>query len=250
MPFADLETLALADYLAHEARIEGPWLFLHLPATGGTRLSAALEARMQPFRRIEPRSGAVTEFLCDLARAPHPAAALRSNWAVSESLRVGRPDLRLVTLLRDPVARVQADYQARLAQGGDFGQRFPDLIRWAETPGAQDVQADHLVGKAANPSPETVIDRLRQGFAFVGLTELLPQSLAAILAAMGRARPPEPARPEPAWPEPAWPDPVLQALDPLPDRLAAMIREMNPLDQAAYDYVRTVLRRHGAPGFA
>jgi len=250
MPFADLETLDLTEYLARHREDTSLWVFLHIPVTVDDSFIGTLGARMRPYRNLfiqDPDPGKSHEqkladlmdgFLADLDRQPCRAASGHLPWNYLDPLRAARPDLRVVTFLRAPDERVIADYRYQSSPAhpphNDFVARFPSLEDYARDPASQETMTTFLWGTDGRPTMEALIDHIRLNFAFVGLIEAYAPSCAAIFTAMGQPGP------LPDW-TPPEPDPsVSQAL-------RDEIRALNPLDQVAYDYVRTILRRHDLP---
>jgi hypothetical protein len=244
LPFADLETMALADYLTREAARPGLWYYIDIPQTAGRAIPAALSQGMRPYRNLftqdpdpsrshEAKMGDVLDgFLGGLTAAPCRAASGHTPWHMLDALRAALPDLRIFTMLRQPEERVIADYLYQCSAAHppheSFQAQFPRLEDYIDHPSSQETMTTYLYGKGPRPTPEALIDHLGRGFAFVGLADRAEFSLAQVFGAMGRTAP---------------------AFDPPPaadvsQDLRALIRRANPLDQVAYDYVLTMLRRH------
>jgi hypothetical protein len=253
VPFADLETMSLPDYIAQEAAKDSFWFFLHIPKTAGSSFSTELAAKLQPYYNIHVDHADTTrsyhDKIADAANGfveahkatPFGSASGHLLWWHLDPIRAAIPDMRFVSILRDPVARVVSEFRYQRTPVHplykEFIETYPTLESYASSAGAQDVISNFLYGRRPVPTKDQLIEHLRTKFAFVGLLEMYPISFTSIFACMGHPglRPTEHQRK------------TTEANDnsvTMTPQLREMIKEANPLDQAAYDHVRTVLIRH------
>ncbi len=246
MPFADLNSIAMADYIAREAARPGLWYYIDIPQTAGRAIPAALSAGMRPYRNLftqdpdpnrshEAKMGDVLDgFLSGLTAKPCRSASGHTPWPMLDALRAALPDLRIFTMLREPAERVVADYTYQCSSAHPpheaFLAQFPRLEDYIDHPGSQETMTAYLLGKTQAVTPEALIDHLGRRFTFVGLVDHAGFSLEQIFGAMGR--------PAPAFTPPPRAD--------LSEDLRDRIRRANPLDQVAHDHVLGLLQRHGA----
>lgn len=254
MPFADLETMELDDYLAREAQTESLWYFLHIPKTAGSSFSSELAARMRPYRNVHvdytrtdltaeaQMPERVSAFVREMEERRFKSASGHTSWDQLEPLRRAPFSSRFVTFLRSPEARVISDYRYQRTEmhppHAAFIREFPTLESYVENRVSQNKMARYLMGrKMRDITPEDLIAHIGQAFTFIGLVEMYPLSFTSIFTAMGHPKvaPVEHKRktPDTASTEVA-----------LTPALKARIRDVNALDQAAFDHVRAVLMRH------
>jgi hypothetical protein len=225
---------------------EGLCLFVHVPKTAGTSLRAELARLLRPDANIvvdytdtdrsfhERMDEAVARFL-----APGPARPPRfaSGHILERHVRrisAARPGTRLVTFLRDPVARVVSDYRyqrsPRHPVHAEFAARVPDLASYIDLRWEANKMAQHLVPAELVQAgdPARCVDFVMRHYAFIGVQEFYALSFRALTALLGA---------------PGWPsirenvngeDPSERAV---PDELAARIRAANALDDAIYQHV-------------
>ena len=253
LPFADLATMSLPDYIAREAAQDTMWFFLHIPKTAGSSFATELSTRMKPYRNVhvdynnpavpasQQMAGVVEGFAAEMQVKPFRSASGHVPWHLFETIQAARPDTRVVTFLRNPEARVISDYRYQRTPMHppyrEFIAQFPTLESYAESPQSHNKIAKFIYGRGRNPSAAELIAHIGRAFTFVGLVEMYPLSFNAIFAAMGQPglRPAEHKRKTPDTKDTAFE---------LTDTVKALIRETNQLDQAAFDYVRGILARH------
>ncbi len=254
MPFCDLETMSLRDYVAREqAKVEGLWFFLHIPKTAGSSFSTELPNHLIPYRNVEvdytdhSRSfddklvHALEVFVSDMNWTSYRSASGHLPWELTSRLLHAHPSTRVISFLRDPVARVVSEYRyQRTPVHPDyhaFCARFDSLKSYVQWSGSQNQMTHFLFGSGHVPSPDELIQHLGRNFTMLGLVEMYPLSFHAIFSCMGY---PDLA---PTEFQRRTSDTKDNKVDLTPD-MVAMILEANHLDVAAYNYVRDVLIPH------
>jgi hypothetical protein len=253
VPFADLETMSLPDYVAQEAAKESMWFFLHIPKTAGSSFGAELAIHAAPHRSFviggpdqtlthhQKVTLAVDKLIETMVQEPVRAAQGHIPWQQTQRILAARPGTRVFSFLRDPEARVISAYRYQRtrmhSQHKDFIAQFPTLQSYIESPESQNMMSIFLWGEREFPSPDELVQHVRMNFTFIGLVEMYLLSYASIFAMMGNpdARPTEYKR--------KTPDTRETEVSITPE-LREMIRETNRLDQTVYDYVSGVLGRH------
>lgn len=253
MPFADLESMSLSDYIAQEAAKDSFWFFMHIPKTAGSSFSSELASKMRPYRNIhvdytrtdvsttDQMGGVIADFVTEMKTKEFRSASGHVVWGHYETLRAARPDCRVVTFMRDPIARVISDYRYQRTPmhppHQEFMKEFPTLESYVASPASQNKTTLFMTGSRDALSPEELIARIGQEFTFIGLLEMYPLSFSSIFGCMGHKglMPTEHKR--------KTPDTKDTQVEVTP-AMREMIREVNQMDQAAYSYVQTVLRRH------
>lgn len=251
MPFKDLETRTLADYLdAERTRAGDFWLFMHIPKTAGSSFSAELSSRLSPYKNIhgdyENRNMPLSYQLEQAAKrfvAEQPAAQFASAsghlpFEFAGLLRDAIPQTRLITFLRTPESRVISDYRYQRTPMHppyrEFIKKYPDIESYIETTSEQNKMTRFVTGRHRTPDEAEVIAHLRENFSFVGLLEMYPMSFSIAFDLMGHPglTPTEHAR---KTPDTAETDVTIT------EEVRSLIRKCNRVDQAMYDYVRSVL---------
>lgn len=156
------------------------------------------------------------------------------------------------TILRDPARRVVSLYNyvaaSDLPAHRAIAADHPTLESFLDHPWARDAQAAFLLGDVppAEDPQAALVARLGCDFAAVGLAERFDESVVLIASTFGwrldrRVSPRNVGRPSSG---------CLRFED-LDDRLVGRIREVNRLDQLAYDFVRDAFdaRCAAVPGF-
>lgn len=240
------------------------WLFVHVPKTAGSSLAAELAALLPPYRSIhidhadrarsaaERYDEATAAFLAEQARAPARSASGHVQFRQVGAILRALPGTRLVTMLREPVARLVSDYLYQRSPmhplAAEMRARVPDFAAFVELPGQRNRIARHLLpprlvreGDAA-----AAADFLLRRYAFVGVQErygLCFRALTALLCGRPHRPSAEPRRVnEAAAEERAAVREALRA-----PALRARIAALNGLDLGLHAAVAAGWERIAAP---
>jgi hypothetical protein len=108
--------------------------------------------------------------------------------------RLGRP-CSYITFLREPLARILSHYAHHRNRPEDPWHRVAmtcSIVEWADrVPHAHNVQVQFVAGRHGAPDVETLETALQNlpGFAVVGLTDRVEESVAVMARGLGLARP-------------------------------------------------------------
>lgn len=248
--FGELRTKSLGNYLAG-FRGRGLLFFMHIPKTAGSSLSADLREALPPYRNLDVDFHRTDIPVADRLRAAVDAFATADEvndfasasghipFALAGPILRARPDLRMVTILRDPVARVVSDYRYQRTEMHpphlQFRARFPTLESYVEHPVSQNKMTTFVAGQ--NITEQQMLNRVEQAFAFIGLLEFYDFSVSTLFALAGRASPSTGRHLR------RTPDNAETAVT-LTPCLERRIIETNSLDRALYCHVRTILLPH------
>ena len=200
---AGLTTAAYID--AGRDRPDSLWFFLHVPKTAGSSFREELASRLQPDVNIfitydDPTvthdallDRAMCKFL-DPANGAWPRFASGHLYRSHiERLRHVRPDVKLITMLRDPVARLISDYRYQRTPAHppyrQFIEAFPDFASYLACKPEQNKMHHYLSRYPGQPVDE-VIDEVEREFTFVGTQEAYEFSCRALFALLGRMEAP------------------------------------------------------------
>jgi len=185
------------------------WLFVHVPKTAGSSMTAEAESILQPSFNIDidhtdttrtyqvKFDAAVQDFVAQHAQRQFRFCTGHINARQVEMIRAGIPDVRAFTMLRNPLARLVSDYRYQRSKMNTAREHFiattPDFATY--------VARKHVHNKISlNLAPREMVlagnvagcvDYIMNAYAFVGLQEMYPMSLRALTTLMGEARQPE-----------------------------------------------------------
>jgi hypothetical protein len=256
MGVARLTQGSLEGFIRSHAAPDALWLFLHIPKTAGSSLSAELNEIRPPYRNIHLAeedyrrtdvSGAafwrlldrhIDAFLADDRRIRYRSAS--GHMLAPQALRIAGavPGTRLFTFLREPVARVVSDYRYQLSREhpahAAFAAQYPTIESYLPTAEANKMHR-HLALHPREPVDE-LVDRVGETFAFVGIVEMYPYSFNVLTRLFGDNRMPH-RRERVAGPE-------TRAAVAMTAALEARIAEINGRDLAIYRHFRRLLGAH------
>jgi hypothetical protein len=189
LPFRHLRRLSLDQYIKAETDPEALWLFLHVPKTAGSSFSSELSALRPPYRNIhidyhnrsEPFADqlqrAVDTFIADAKHVRFRSASGHLELQHARQISDAIPGCKLVTLVRDPVARIVSDYRYQRTGAHppyrEFIAKHPTLMSYVASRGAQDKMFGYLSGDKTL-SFEKGYRSILETFAFIGLVEHYP----------------------------------------------------------------------------
>lgn len=251
MSLAGLLDGEVAEYLSREADRPGAlWLFIHIPKTAGSSFRAELASRLKPDRNIvvdyedeatpfhERLQAVVQSFADSLEQQPVRFASGHIFRSHAAFIAQRHPDLRAITMLRNPVARVVSDFRyARTPKHPpyrEFIRQFPRFEDYVNSPASQNKIHEFLRRSPAD-TPEQVILDVERTFSFIGVTEMYYLSCRVLFALLGDTRNPSvyERRTE------ASEDNEIADLEQLTPR----IRVLNAKDVAIYDHFHNLLKQ-------
>lgn len=230
------------------------WFFLHVPKTAGSSISAELNELVAPYRNVHLEEahyrrtdltgeafwaqldGAIDRMIADDRTMRFRSASGHMLAPQAERIRAAIPRTKLVTFVRDPVARVVSDWRyQRTPQHPaheEFRARYPRLEDYVDAAERNKVYL-HLALSRSEPV-EALIERVAATFAFVGVVELYDMSFNTLMRLAGVDA--MPRRHERVAPEGAEIDAALRAA----------IAERNGHDAAIFRHFHALLARHYA----
>jgi hypothetical protein len=196
-------------YFAEVGAGQPLWLFVHVPKTAGSSLTAEAEALLQPSFNIDidhtdvsrtyqtKFDEAVQSFIASHATKRYRFCTGHINARHVDMIRRGVADLRCFSMLRNPIARIVSDYRYQRSAMNTARAHFV-----ANTPTFETyVARPHVHNKIAlNLAPRPMVlegnvagcvDHIMRNFDFIGLQEMYPLSLKALTTLMGETRAPE-----------------------------------------------------------
>jgi len=197
---------ATAAYVgARRDQPEALWFFLHIPKTAGSSFRAELANRLQPDANIfitydDPSATheqllarAMSGFLGSLQATQPRFASGHLYRSHVEQLRQHRPDVKLITMLRDPVARLISDYRYQRTPAHppyrQFIEAFPDFASYLACKPEQN-KMHHYLSRYTGQPVEEVIEEVEREFTFVGTQELYEFSCRLLFTLLGRLEAP------------------------------------------------------------
>jgi hypothetical protein len=238
----------LHEFLARDAFADELAVFIHIPKTAGSSLSAELAQMRRPYHNIhrtyyhgETVTFSRLEDEIEAVIAGGKLAVARScsghfSWGQAQPIRTERPDARCFTFLRDPVERVISDYRYSRTPAHPTSlqtiERFPTIESYIAAPETQDKMAAFLMpGDVIAPADIEAF--IASNYAFVGLLEMYLLSFNILSRLLGENRMPSEHRRVTEDTDDNW-------VDASPELHAAIAR-YNPRDVALYDIAHTKL---------
>lgn len=228
------------------------WLFVHVPKTAGSSLNGELQPILSPNHHIfinydqlspsEATQGYDQLFEREVDRFIEKARVRRYryctghiNAALVQRICDGLPDVRPITILREPVSRYVSDYRYQCSPmhpgNEQFRAEFPTIEHYLRLEGDWNKITATLIPaevRAAGDA-QACADWLTAHYAFIGMQELYSLSLHALSWFAGV---PKRSRVRRRVNDPTADNEVL-----LTHELQERIRAVNAMDIALYDAV-------------
>jgi hypothetical protein len=201
MGFGDIETRDLGQFIKSNASPETLWIFLHIPKTAGSSFGTELAIHKAPYRNIhvdyedreqpynEQLDRAVTRFLAEHKRVPYSSASGHLPYAQVDRIIKAVPDTKVVTILREPVARVISDYRYQRTPAHppfkDFIAEFPTIESYIETEESQNKMFRFLAPPGTEASFDEGYKHIQKNMTFIGLLEMYPMSFNVLFRLFG-----------------------------------------------------------------
>ena len=204
-----LSTLFAGDfdqYFAEAGTGTPLWMFVHVPKTAGSSMQTEMTAIHAPNANIEIDytettktykvlfDEAVARFIEQHRQTPFKFATGHVQARHTELIRKSIPEVRVFSMLRNPIARIISDYRYQrstmnLARDA-FIANTPDFATYVARPFVHNKTAIALVPRPivdAGDGPAAV-DYVMKNYAFIGLQEMYPLCLRALTTLMGQPR--------------------------------------------------------------
>jgi hypothetical protein len=228
------------------------WLFVHVPKTAGSSLNGEMVPILFPNHHIYIDYGKLdpsevnnsyealfdrsVDWFIGLAQAKrYRYCTGHINAAQVERIVAAVPNVRPVTLIRDPVSRFISDfrYQRSDMHPGheQFRAAYPEIHDYLRLEGDWNKTATSLlpVDLRASGDAQACVDWLMSTYAFIGIQELYDLSLHALTWFAGK--------PKRSKVRKRINDPTPENEVVLTEELEQEIRERNKLDIALYDAI-------------
>ena len=186
------------------------WLFSHVPKTAGSSLNGELMPLMKPgfhifidYAEAENRpyaelfDEAVGRFIAAAHKRRHRYCTGHIMAEHVQRIAEEVPDIRPMTLLRDPVARYVSDYRYQrspMHPGHEaFRREYATIEPYLELEGEWNKIAAHLIPRDLRDSGDAAacVDHLISTYAFIGVQELYPLTLRVITTMAGSPQRPK-----------------------------------------------------------
>ena len=186
------------------------WLFSHVPKTAGSSLNGELMPLLKPgfhifidYAEAENRpyaelfDEAVGRFIAAAHKRRHRYCTGHIMAEHVQRIAQEVPDIRPMTLLRDPVARYVSDYRYQrspMHPGHEaFRREYATIEPYLELEGEWNKIAAHLIPRHLRESGDVAacVDHLISTYAFIGVQELYPLTLRVITTMAGSPQRPK-----------------------------------------------------------
>ena len=250
MSFGDFEQNALAEFINTERAPDVLWIFVHVPKTAGSSFASELAGMRCPYRNIhidysdQTRSHAgkmdeaVARFVEESRVTEFKSCSGHIDMDHVEQIRAIHPAAKVITFLRNPLARVVSDFRYARTPAHppyrDFIRLYPTILDYILAPESQNKMARILCGskfRTVTDVPAVIADSL----AFAGLVEMYPMSFNIISQLFGENTMPTEYKRKT--------ESVAENQIELDGFLKREIMKANELDFAVYDYVRERLAK-------
>lgn len=232
------------------ARTDGAlWVFQHVPKTAGSSLRGELAAVLAPNAHIhldgtdpaipyhDRLDAAVAAFLARAAAQPCRFVSGHIFERHIQAIREAAPHARVLTFLREPVARFVSDYRYQrtpMSPGHEaFRRLYPTIEDFLALDWTGNQTTRYLLPEALFRAgdPDAAAEHLFDRFEFIGLQEDYGLCFVALCRLLGVRRVPTERQRE----NPSSPDNPAE----LTAEARARIAAANAFDQAVFDRVRS-----------
>jgi hypothetical protein len=246
--FSMFTSLSLQRFLEVAHQPDSLWFFLHIPKTAGSSMSTELGRVRPPYLNISidyvqdarQHDAALAKTLSGISPSTLKAARSASGHVPAKFLQPitqAVPDVRLFTILRDPVQRVLSDYVYQTTPAHppfeDFKRRYPHVEDYVLDASEQDKMFFFASGERSTRDFDASYKEITNRFCFIGLTELYDMSFNIVTRLMGSGALPSEFRRQTSA--------EAKARVQVTPALTALIRQTNPLDQQLYERVAGAL---------
>jgi hypothetical protein len=185
------------------------WLFVHVPKTAGSSMTAEVSEILRPAYNIDidhtdttrtyqaKFDAAVEEFVTRYGEKKYRFCTGHINAKQVEMIRAGIPDVRCFTMLRNPLVRIVSDYRYQRSPmntaRANFIANTPDFETYVARKHVHNKITLNLAPRAMVEAGDVdgCVNYITNAYAFVGLQEMYPLSLRALTTLMGETRTPE-----------------------------------------------------------
>jgi hypothetical protein len=191
------------EYFARSAAGTPLWLFVHIPKTAGSSLTTELAEFLRPSQNIhidrtdstrsynQRYDDAVTDFIAEAKQRRFRFASGHIIEEHTARIRNAVPDVRMITMLRQPVSRVVSDYRYQRTPmhptHEEFKKKMPTLAHYVAQLGESNKMTRHLVPKTiiATGDGQACVNFVMQNYEFVGLQEMYPICFQTLTTLVG-----------------------------------------------------------------
>jgi len=241
MKMFDIKSGHISDFVEAHRSSDAVWLIHHIPKTAGSSLAAEITNAVGADRFINLEadySGAGANYLSSLdaltagavekVNSATPPRVLSGHLGMShvDSLLAALPQLKVISFLRHPVARVLSEYNyccsSRHPLSEQFCAMYPDIDAYLATPGEMN-KAAHMMFGAELTDPVEAVERMKARYTMIGLQERYPASFLLMSSLIWDSALPKMR--ERTADTKAEPDPAL----------VSRIQQVNQIDMALYE---------------
>jgi hypothetical protein len=249
MSLAGLVDADLERYITENRGDDRCWFFVHIPKTAGSSFRRELIDVLSPNCNIhvdrDRRSEPYAQKIVDATKSFNKRLTQRRYRFASGHVPIvtlakhvdGWRDLKLITMLRDPVTRMISDYRYQTTSAHpthrEFLERYPTFESYLRTEWTRN-RMFRFLRPTNQATVEDCIQFLVEDFAFVGLVEMYPLSVRLVTRLMERER--SPSRHLRITSETEH-----NRIEVTP-KLIEQVRELNSSDVALYSYFHAKLR--------
>ena len=229
------------------------WLFHHVPKTAGSSMASELADLASPYRNIHAQydnltltvremiANAAETFIADHAATPFRSASGHLRIPQIRAIREAIPNVRMFTILRDPLSRIVSDYRYRCTPKYHTQQQhladYPTLDAFVDNDRHANIMA-HFLCPVKALKEGTHLDYVKKNYCFVGFVEDYELTFRFVTMLMFSPVPPRKRENE-------TPSTAENRID-VSDALRWKVREKNPFDYEIYEELRGIYDRRRA----